>query len=84
MTNTPQLNHELAAEIAQEHEAFLNQLESLAISAIASGDWQPVYELIAELETWQGEQALLEEKSRVGDPMKELWSLVFPKGEDRG
>jgi hypothetical protein len=46
MTNTPQLNHELAAEIAQEHEAFLNQLESLAISAIATGDWAEVYDFI--------------------------------------
>ncbi len=65
MSDTPQLTHEQVAEIAQQHEDFLNQLESLAISAIASGDWQPVYELIAELETWQGEQALLEEKKHL-------------------
>ena len=84
MTDTPQLTHDQVAEIAQEHESFLTELEGLAIASIASGDWQPVYELIAELETWQGEQALLEEKSRAEDPMKELWSLVFPKGEDRG
>jgi hypothetical protein len=84
MTDTPQLTHEEVAEIAQEHEAFLTQLEGLAIQAIASGDWQPIYELIASLETWQGEQALLEEKSPAEDPMKHLWSLVFPKGEDRG
>jgi hypothetical protein len=84
MSDTPQLTHEQVAEIAQQHEDFLNQLESLAISAIASGDWQPVYELIAELETWQGEQALLGEKSPIEDPMKDLWNLVFPKGEDRG
>jgi hypothetical protein len=35
MTETPQLTYEQAAEIAQEHEDFLNQLESRAISAIA-------------------------------------------------
>ncbi len=79
MTNSTPLTHGQAQEIAQEHEDFLNQLESLAISAIASGDWQPVYELIAELETWQGEQALLGEKSPIEDPMKHLWNLVFPK-----
>ncbi len=46
MTDTPQLTHEQVAEIAQEHEDFLNQLESLAISAIASGDWSEVYDHI--------------------------------------
>ncbi len=46
MTDTPQLTHEQVEEIAQEHEDFLNQLESLAISAIASGDWWPVHDLI--------------------------------------
>ncbi len=35
MTDTPQLTHELAAKIAQEHESFLNELEGLAIQAIA-------------------------------------------------
>jgi hypothetical protein len=84
MIDTPQLTHEQVAEITQEHEDFLNQLESLAISAIASGNWWPVYDLISEVETWQGEQALLEEKSPAEDPMKDLWNLVFPKGEDRG
>ncbi len=84
MSDTPQLTPEQVAEIAQEHEDFLNQLESLAISAIASGNWWPVYDLISEVETWQGEQALLEEKSPIEDPMKDLWNLVFPKGEDRG
>ncbi len=63
MTDTPQLTHEEVAEIAQLHEDFLNQLESLAIGALASGNWWPVYELIASLETWEGEQALLENKS---------------------
>jgi hypothetical protein len=71
MSDTPQLTHEQVAEIAQEHEDFLNQLEGLAIIAIPSGDWQPVYELIASLETWQGEQALLEEESPVEDPISD-------------
>jgi hypothetical protein len=44
MTDTPQLTHAQVAEIAQEHEDFLNQLKSLAISAIASGNWWPVYD----------------------------------------
>jgi hypothetical protein len=79
MTDTPQLCHEQAAEIAQEHEDFLTQLESLAIGAIASGNWWPVYDLISEVETWQGEQALLQEKNQTEDPMKELWALAFPK-----
>ena len=75
MTDTSQLSHEQVAEIAQQHEDFLNQLELLAIQAIASGDWQPIYKLIAELETWQGEQALLEEKKHLVD----LWAIAFQK-----
>lgn len=46
MTDTPQLTHEQVAEITQLHENFLNQLESLAISAIAFGDWSEVYDYI--------------------------------------
>ena len=46
MIDTPQLTHELAAEIAQEHESFLTELEGLAIQAIASGDWSEVYDHI--------------------------------------
>ena len=42
----PQLTHERVAEIAQLHEAFLTELEGLAISAIASGDWSQVYDHI--------------------------------------
>lgn len=79
MTDTPQLTHEQVAKIAQLHEDFLNQLEGLAIQAIASGDWQPIHELIASLETWQGEQDLLEEKGCVEDPLKELWNFAFQK-----
>lgn len=46
MTDTSPLSHELATEITQQHKDFLNQLESLAISAIASGDWSEVYDHI--------------------------------------
>jgi hypothetical protein len=77
MTDTPQLTHEEVAEIAQEHEQFLSRLESLAISAIASGNWRPVHDLISEVETWQGEQVLVEEKQT--DSINHLWVLVFPK-----
>lgn len=34
------------SEIAQLHEGFLGELEGLAIQAIATGNWQPVHELI--------------------------------------
>ena len=77
MTDTPQLTHEQVSQIAQEHEDFLNQLESLAISAIASGDWWPVYSLISEIETGQVEQLTLTEESQAEDPMEDLWSLVL-------
>ncbi len=79
---TPQLTHEQVTEIAQQHEEFLTQLESLAISAIASGNWHPVYDLISEVETWQGEQALLEDKSRAEDHIKDLSNLAFSKGQN--
>ncbi len=46
MTDTSPLSHERASEIAQEHEDFLNQLEGLAIGAIATGDWSEVYNFI--------------------------------------
>jgi hypothetical protein len=75
MTNTSQLTHEQVAEIAQEHEDFLNQLESLAISAIATGNWYPLLDLVSEVETWQAEQDLLAQKSHVEDPLKELWAI---------
>ncbi|HEY9597933.1 MAG TPA: hypothetical protein V6D33_09710 [Cyanophyceae cyanobacterium] len=41
---------ELATEIAQEYEGFLNELEGLAIEAIASNDWSPVYDLIGSFQ----------------------------------
>ena len=77
MTDTPQLTHEQVAEIAQEHGDFLNQLESLAIGALASGDWRPVQDLISSAETWQAEQVLVEEKQT--DSINHLRALAFPK-----
>lgn len=35
-------------EIRQLHEAFLNDLEGLAVEALASGDWTDVYAHIAK------------------------------------
>jgi hypothetical protein len=37
------VNPELVAEIAQEHEPFLNELEGLAVEAIATNDWTAFY-----------------------------------------
>lgn len=37
------ISPELAAEIAQEHEPWLNELKGLAIEAIASNDWTAFY-----------------------------------------
>ena len=34
--------------IRQEHEPFLTQLEALAVNAIASGDWDTVYDFLNE------------------------------------
>ena len=79
MTDTPQLTHEQVAEISQQHEDFLNQLESLAISALASGDWWPVHDLIASVEVWQGEEALREAKENPTDSINHLWNVAFPK-----
>ncbi|HEY9709388.1 MAG TPA: hypothetical protein V6D48_14385, partial [Oculatellaceae cyanobacterium] len=36
-------------EIRQQHEAFLNDLEGLAVEALASGDWSEVYAHIATI-----------------------------------
>ncbi len=43
---------ELVAEIVQEHEPWLNQLEGLAIEAIATHDWTPVLEHLNEIMAW--------------------------------
>lgn len=40
------MNQDLEA-IRQQHEAFLSDLESLAVQALASGIWEPVYDHIA-------------------------------------
>lgn len=38
-------------EIRQQHEPFLNDLEGLAVEALASGDWSEVYAHIATIAT---------------------------------
>lgn len=35
-------------DIRQEHEPFLTQLEALAVNALASGDWDAVYDFLNE------------------------------------
>ncbi|MCA1991543.1 MAG: hypothetical protein LDL41_05780 [Coleofasciculus sp. S288] len=47
------IDPELAAEISQEHEGFLNELEGLAIEAIASNNWTPVLQHLNEIMAWQ-------------------------------
>jgi len=50
------INPELATEIAQQHEAWLNELEGVAIEAIASANWTPVLEHLNEIMAWQDSQ----------------------------
>jgi hypothetical protein len=45
-------NFEIEA-IRQEHQAFLTQLEALAVQAIATNDWTPVLEHLNEIMAWQ-------------------------------
>lgn len=45
------LNQDQIDEICQEYEPFLNQLEGLAIQALASGDWSEVYDHINQVRT---------------------------------
>ncbi len=73
MTNTPQLSHEQAAEIAQEHESFLTELEGLAIGAIASGDWSQFEQFVNDFRISQDVQ----EVSTTENLIKDLWSLAF-------
>jgi hypothetical protein len=40
-------------DIRQEHEAFLTQLEALAVEAIATNDWTPVLDHLNEIMAWQ-------------------------------
>lgn len=42
----PELTPEQMEAIRQEHEAFLTQLEALAVNAIAKGYWDDVYDFI--------------------------------------
>jgi hypothetical protein len=37
------LNQDQIEEICQEYESFLNQLEGLAIQALATGEWDEVF-----------------------------------------
>jgi len=46
---TQQLTDEQVAEISQEHENWLGELEGLAIAAIYSGSWEPLLQHIEEL-----------------------------------
>jgi hypothetical protein len=49
------IDPELVAEIAQEHETWLNELEGLAVEAIATNDWTAFY---AHVVDFQNEQDL--------------------------
>ena len=40
----------LAAEIGQQHEGFLNDLEGLAVEAIATNDWTAFYAHVADFQ----------------------------------
>lgn len=40
-------------EIRQEHEAWLTELEALAVVAIATGDWSQVRDLINDFKHYQ-------------------------------
>ncbi len=74
MTDTPQLSHEQVAEITQEHEDFLTQLEGLAIAAIASGDWSQFEQFVNDFRLAQDVQT-----GSAEDLMKDLWNLAFQK-----
>lgn len=44
------INPELATEIAQEHESWLNELEGLAVEAIATNDWTAFYAHVVDFQ----------------------------------
>lgn len=44
------IDQSLAAEIAQEHEGFLTELEGLAIQAIATNDWSKFYTHVVDFQ----------------------------------
>lgn len=74
MIDTPQLTHQEVTEIAQLHESFLNQLEGLAIQAIASRDWTQFEQFVNDFRVSQDVQANPNE-----DPLAELWAIAFSK-----
>lgn len=45
------LNQDQIDEICQEYEPFLNQLEGLAIQALATGEWDEVFAHINQVRT---------------------------------
>jgi hypothetical protein len=44
------INPELVALISQQHEAWLNELEGLAIEAIATNDWTAFYTHVVDFQ----------------------------------
>lgn len=75
MSDTPQLTHERVAEIAQEHESFLTQLEGLAIIAIASRDWTQFERFVNDFRVSHQD---VETTPNEGT-LTELWNLAFSK-----
>ncbi len=47
----PELNPDQMEEIRQQHEAFLTKLEALAVSAIATNDWNDFYRHLIEFQS---------------------------------
>jgi hypothetical protein len=74
MTDTPELTHEVVAEISQLHENFLSQLESLAISAIASGNWDEFEDFVNDFRLTRDVEIEPNE-----DPLAELWAIAFQR-----
>ena len=75
MTDTPQLTYDQVAEIAQEHESFLTELEGLAIASIASGDWTQFEQFVNDFRVTQE----ADETNQTEDQLKELWDVAFSK-----
>lgn len=51
------IDQSLVAEIVQQHEAWLSELEGRSIEAIATNNWSPVFEHLNEIMAWQDAQA---------------------------
>jgi hypothetical protein len=75
MSISSELTHEQVAEIAQEHESFLTELEGLAIASIASGDWTQFEQFLNDFRVTQE----ADETNQTEDPLKELWDVAFSK-----